>query len=193
MTTQQTSELLADMARGDRGAADRLFELVYEELRGIAEAYHRRQPANLTLQPTSLVHEAYIRLVDHADAGYKDRAHFRAVAAKAMRNLLIDRARRAQSVKHGGAVHQVTLHEEFVGGRDEDVDALALEEALRKLGALDERKCRVVELRFFGGLSNEETAEVLGIARSTVAEDWRFARAWLVCELGGDASGEDAT
>ncbi|MDY7109655.1 MAG: sigma-70 family RNA polymerase sigma factor [Planctomycetota bacterium] len=182
----ETAVILADLAGGDKGAVDRLLPLVYDELRALAEHHFRRQRPGQTLQPTALVHEAYLRLVRQPAGSFKDRAHFMAVAAKAMRQLLIDRARRARAAKRGGSAQRVTLDEEAVPGDDRDVDVLSLEEALQRLAAMDDRKSRIVELRFFGGLTIEEAAEVLGIARSTVTEDWRLARAWLICELRGE-------
>ncbi len=181
---RQTTILLADLANGDQHAADRLMPLVYEELRALADSYFRRQASGLTLQPTALVHEAYLRLIDQSQASYKSRSHFMAVAAMAMRQILIDRARKMRSVKHGGGMQRVTLDEAAVApDLPCEVDLLKLEQALTNLAKLDDRKSRVVELRFFGGLSIEAAAEVLGVARSTITEDWRFARAWLVCEL----------
>jgi len=180
-----TADLLANITRGDERAAERLLPLVYAELRQLAERFYRQQAAGHTLQPTALVHEAYLKLVRRPDATFEGETHFKAVAAKAMRQLLIDRARGKATVKHGGGAHRVTLDEAHVPTPDREVDVVALEEALTGLAQLDERMSRVVELRFFGDLTNAEVAEVLGVARSTVAEDWRAARAWLRSELGG--------
>ena len=148
-----------------------------------ADSLHVLSPMGHTLQPTALVHEAFLKLAHQPEQAYRGKTNFKAVAAKAMRHLLVDRARRRKSVKHGGAAQHITLDEAIVPEEQRGVDVIALEEALEKLAGLDERQARIIELRFFGGLSNEETAEILGIARSTVAEDWRMARAWLVCEL----------
>ena len=183
-----TAELLADVTRGDAGAAERLLPVVYDELRRLAERYFRNQAAGQTLQATSLVHEAYLKLVNQPDATYAGKTHFKAVAAKAMRHLLIDRARGKKALKHGGGGRRVRLDEAMVPAADRDVDVVALEEALAGLARLDERMSRIVELRFFGGLTNVEVAEVLGVARSTVAEQWRAARAWLLSELRNEAS-----
>jgi RNA polymerase sigma-70 factor (ECF subfamily) len=182
----RTATILAELAGGDKRAVDRLLPFVYDELRALAERHFRRQRPGQTLQPTALVHEAYLKLVHQPPGSFKDRAHFMAVAAKAMRQLLIDRARRNRTARHGGGAQRITLDEEAVPGADRDVDVLSMEEALQRLAAMDERKGRVVELRFFGGLTIEEVAEVLGVARSTVTDDWRIARAWLICELRGE-------
>jgi RNA polymerase sigma factor (TIGR02999 family) len=163
--------------------------LVYDELRALAEDLFRRQPAGQTLQPTALVHEAYLRLVETSRVPCQSRAHFIAVASKAMRQILIDRARSRRSAKRGGARERITLDEAVAPAAERDVDLLALDEALEKLSGLDERKSRVVELRFFGGLTLAETAETLGVGRTTVSEDWRLARAWVARELvKGDAA-----
>jgi RNA polymerase sigma-70 factor (ECF subfamily) len=179
----ETNAILADLVQGDTSAADRLWRLVYDELHAVAERYFRREPAGHTLQPTALVHEAYLRLVDQSQASYKGRAHFVALAAKVMRQLLVDRARRHKAVRHGGQYRRISLSEVMPAADDPGVDVVELDEVLRGLADLDARASRVVELRFFGGLSIDEAAEVLGVARSTVAEDWRLARAWLISEL----------
>jgi len=184
--TSEASRIIADLDRGDGDAADRLLPLVYEELRSLAAGYFRRQPASHTLQPTALVHEAFLKMAGPDGAGYRGRGHFMAVAATAMRQILIDRARRRGAAKHGGERRRLTLHENIGGDEEREIDLLALDDALHRLAALDERKSRIIELRFFGGASIEETAEALGIARSTVTEDWRMARAWLVSELRSD-------
>jgi RNA polymerase sigma factor (TIGR02999 family) len=186
-TPQETMDMLDALQRGEEGAADRLLPVVYDELHELASHLFRREPAGHTLQPTALVHEAYLRLVGR-DAAYESRAHFVAVAAKAMRHLLVDRARRQRSAKHGGGAARVALEESLVPDAAPEVDLLALDDAVRALAALDERKARVVELRFFGGLGIDETAAALGVARSTIAEDWRMARAWLARELADEAA-----
>jgi RNA polymerase sigma factor (TIGR02999 family) len=157
---------------------------VYDELRRVAASYFRSKPAAETLQPTALVHEAYLKLASRTSAEYESRAHFTAVAATAMRHILVDHARGRGRAKRGGGIKAITLNEALIAAAEtEDVDVLRLDDALTKLAELDPRRSRVVELRFFGGLNIEETATVLGVARSTVTEDWRLARAWLACEL----------
>ena len=182
----ETTMILLDLSRGDSDAVDRLMPVVYEELRALASSYLQHQPNGHTLQPTALVNEAYLKLIQQEQIDFSGRAHFMAVAAMAMRHILIDSARRKQTEKHGGHHQRITLDEALVADHQSTVDILHLHDVLEKLTAIDERKGRVVELRFFGGLSIEETAEALGVARSTVTEDWRFARAWIVCELRGD-------
>jgi RNA polymerase sigma factor (TIGR02999 family) len=185
----ETTQILADLATGDSTAADRLFPLVYDELRRIAGAYFRGQPAGHTLQPTALVHEAYLRLVRQADASFRDRAHFLAVAARAMKQILIDRARRAGAGIHGGGRRRVALDDAIPSAEPSDTpDILTLDSVLARLAALDRRKARVVEMRIFGGMSIEEVAEALDVSRTTVSNDWRMARAWLAQELEKDAA-----
>lgn len=182
----EATAILDAINRGEAGAANRLLPLVYDELRALASHWMRRERSDHTLQPTALVHEAYIRLVDQTKADWKGRAHFMAVAAQTIRHVLVDHARRVNAEKRGGDRHRTSLHDDLKSaeGRN-DVDLLALEEALEKLGQLHPRQAKVVELRFFGGLSIEETAHVLGVVRSTVADDWMIARAWLSRELAG--------
>jgi RNA polymerase sigma factor (TIGR02999 family) len=184
----EVTRILAAAADGDSSAADRLFPLVYDELRALAAHMFERQPANHTLQPTALVHDAFIRLVGQPAGAFKSRAHFMAVAAKAMRQILTDHARRRNAQKRGGDWSQITIDDSALArdGHNASIDVLALDETLQALAKLDERKARVVELRFFGGLTSEETAEALGVSRATVADDWTVARAWLRSELEPD-------
>lgn len=178
------TRILEEINRGDASAVNRLLPLVYDELRAIAAAAMRRERVDHTLEPTALVHEAYVRLVDHGKSDWRGRAHFFAVAAKTIRNVLIDHARRADADKRGGAWRRTMLSGELAGGDGpRPVDLLDLDAALARLGELHPRQANVVELRFFGGLSIEETAHVLDAARSTVADDWMLARAWLSREL----------
>lgn len=181
-SSSDTTAILADLAKGDASATDRLLPLVYSELRALAGAYMRDKPPGHTLQPTALVHEAYLRLVGGNDA-FASRAHFMAVAAKVMRGILVDHARKDAALKNGGGWKRITLSEAATISSADQVDTLALDDVLSRLSKMDERKARVAEMRFFGGLSLEQVAEVIGIARSTVAEDWRMARAWLAKEL----------
>jgi RNA polymerase sigma factor (TIGR02999 family) len=170
-----------------------LWGLVYDEMRSMAALCLNGGAPGHTLQPTALVHEAYLRLVDESKSTFENKAHFMAVAAKVMRGILVDHARAQGAQKRGGGMTRVALHEELVSvptSAGSDVDVLALDDVLGKLGALDERLARVVELRFFGGLTIEQVAHALGVARSTVTEDWRIARAWVVKELGSRSVGE---
>jgi RNA polymerase sigma factor (TIGR02999 family) len=177
-----TSAILADLVQGDASATDRLLPLVYAELRALAGACMRDKPLGHTLQPTALVHEAYLRLVGGDDA-FANRAHFMAVAAKVMRGILVDHARKDAALKNGGGWKRITLSEAATLSGGDEIDTLALDEVLSRLAQWDARKARVAEMRFYGGLSLEQVAEAIGMARSTVAEDWRMARAWLAKEL----------
>ncbi len=175
----QITELLAGWRGGQPGAFDQLFALVYDELRALASGYMRRERADHTLQTTALVNEAYVKLVSHKDALLENRLHFFAVAAKVMRQILIDHARARQVEKRGGGAVKLSLDEAMVMSDERAGDLLALDTALKSLAAIDARKGQVVELRFFGGLTIEETAEFLGISFNTVVRDWEMARAWL--------------
>jgi RNA polymerase sigma factor (TIGR02999 family) len=157
--------------------------LVYDELRRMARAYMQRQPSNHTFQTTELIHEAYIKLAKNKEQNWQNRAHFFGVAAKAMRHILVDYARAKQSEKRGGGLEKESLSDNTSVSVDRSEQLIALDDALRALEALDERKSRVVELRFFGGLTNEEMGEVLSVSPETVKRDWRFARTWLLREL----------
>ncbi len=179
----EANRALAALGEGDSGAAQRLLPMVYAELRALAGSYFRGQRADHTLQPTALVHEAFVRLIDQSGIQWKSRAHFMAVAATAMRHILTDHARRTNAVKRGGGQHRIELTDGVALAGGTDIDLAALAEALEKLAALDARKHRIVELRFFGGLSVDEAAEVLSVSKSTIESDWRAARAWLGVEL----------
>jgi RNA polymerase sigma-70 factor, ECF subfamily len=174
--------------RGDAAAADRLLELVYPELRKIAERQMRREREGHTLQPTALVHEAYLKLVDQSRVDWRNRAHFLGVASQAMRRLLVDHARGRARDKRGGGATLIELDSAAGDGRSavpaRSVDLLALDQALERLAALDPAQAELVELRFFGGLSVEEAAETLGISTATAGRDFRSARAFLARELG---------
>lgn len=179
----EATQLLGAIGRGDAHAGARLLPLVYEELRALAASYFRRQPDNHTLQPTALVHEAYLKLINQTSAQWNDRAHFFAVAAKAMRQILVNHAHARNAEKRGGGATRIVLADELAPVPQRDFDAIALDEALKRLAALDERKASVVELRFFSGLSVDEVAHVLNVSKTTVEADWRLARAWLSKEL----------
>lgn len=182
----RTTRLLALASSGDRRAADQYLPLVYDELRRLAQSFLGSR-ARSPLQATALVHEAYLKLVDQEKVDWQCRTHFLRVAAQQMRRVLVDHAREQGAQKRGGNLQRVTLGDRAQGDSIEPVELLALEEALQKLARVGERQHRVVELRFFAGLSNEETAQVLGLAERTVKEDWTFARAWLDRELSGGA------
>ena len=174
--------LLDDWRRGDRNAESKLFEAVYEELQSLASRYLRRERSDHTLEPTALVNEAYVRLVDERTRSWQNRAHFFALAARVMRNVLVDFARRSRSRKRGGDRAQVSLDEALVSeNRLEEM--LALDEVLDRLAAFDLRQCRIVELRCFAGLTNEETAAVLGIAPRAAKREWALAKSWLYGEI----------
>jgi RNA polymerase sigma-70 factor (ECF subfamily) len=173
------TELLHDWREGDKAALDRLTPLVYDELRRIAHRYVQREREGHTLQTTALVNEAYLRLAGQQKVDWQNRAHFFGVTAQMMRHILIDHARRRRYAKHGGDIQQVRIDEASVMTEQRAADLIALDEALDELAKLDPRKSRVVELRYFGGLSLEETAEVVDISLMTVRRDWRAAKAWL--------------
>jgi RNA polymerase sigma factor (TIGR02999 family) len=169
-------------------AYDSLLPLVYEEMRQMAARYLRQERSDHTLQPTALVHEAYLKLIDQKRADYEDRRHFLAVAARAMRQILVDHARSQRAAKRGGDLLKITLDEGVAVAAGPEVDLLALDEALAGLEELGERRCRVVELRFFGGLTNQEVAGVLGVSPKTTEADWYVARAWLRRAMSGGAT-----
>jgi RNA polymerase sigma factor (TIGR02999 family) len=183
-TQQQVTQVLERIAEGHDSAARQLLPLVYDELRRLARSHMRRQPSDHTLQATALVHEAYLRLVGQSDVQWESRAHFFAVAATAMRQILANHARAKRAAKRGGGQMLVTLSEAIHPGGGPDVGLLALHDALEKLAALDEHQSKVVELRFFGGMTGDEIAHVLGVSSATVKREWRAARAWLNAELG---------
>jgi RNA polymerase sigma factor (TIGR02999 family) len=178
-TNHDVTELLRAWSDGDIGARERLMPLVYEELRRCAAAQLRRERHHATLQPTALVHEAYLRLVDQDRAVWRNRAHFLAVASQMMRRLLVDRERARRTAKRAGGWARVTLDDVAAATPPPDVDVLDLDDALTRLAAFDARKSQIAELRFFGGLSLEETGEALGVSLATVERDWQAARAWL--------------
>ncbi len=179
------TRLLLKWRAGDEAAFRELMELVYGDLRRRADAYLRRERANHTLVPTGLVHETYLKLVGDADIPWSDRTHFFAVAARAMRQILVDHARRRSAAKRGGAAERVTLTNLPAPGGEMSADLVALDAALEKLAVLDPVQARLVELRYFGGLTIEETADVLGSSPATVKRAWASARAFLFAELSG--------
>ncbi len=183
------SELLRAWTDGDERALDILTPIVYEELRHVARNYVRQERPGHSLQATALVNEVYMRLVDYKRMQWQGRAHFFAVSAQLMRRILVEHARR-HNLKRGGGVRHVPLEQAVIGGSGQSEDMLALDGALNKLASFDARMAQVVELRFFGGMSVEETAEVLKISSITVIRDWSTARAWLYREMTGGADSE---
>ncbi len=182
-TRQQVTQGLIDWGNGDQAAADRLLPLIYDELRAIARGYLRRERADHTLQPTGLVHEAYLRLVDETAANWQNRAHFFGVAAQVMRRVLIDHARRHRTAKRGGTWEKLEFDDLVTPGPSRSVDLVALDDALLELAKMDPRQSQIVELRFFGGLTIEEAAEVLDVSPRTIKREWRRAKAWLRREI----------
>lgn len=185
-TPQELTQLLREWSRGSQTAQNQMIPLVYDELRRMARRQLRRQPPGNTLQTTGLVHEAYLRLIDSSQVEWQDRVHFFAVAARAMRCLLVDRARARHADKRGGGAQRIELDEGAAISPEQSVDMLMLDEALTRLAALDKRQSQIVELRYFGGLSLEETAEALDVSAITVRREWVKAKAWLYRELSGE-------
>jgi RNA polymerase sigma factor (TIGR02999 family) len=179
----QVTELLLAWGAGDEKALDQLLPLVHQELRQLARHYMAAERPGHTLQASALVNEAYLKLVDNRRVQWQNRAHFFGVSAQLMRRILVDSARRRHYLKRGGGARQVTLDEELVISGKESRDVIAIDDALKVLEAVDARKARVVEMRFFGGLSAAETAQALNVSEETVLRDWRLAKAWLYREL----------
>lgn len=178
------TQLLAQWRGGNRAALDELLPLVYDELRRIARNYLRRENAGHTLQTTALVHEAFIRLTEQREVSWQNRAHFFAIAAKMMRRVLVNYAEAKHAGKRGGAyARKIELDDALAVCEQRNLDLLALDEALEKLGEIDEQMCRIVEMKFFGGLTGEEVAEVLNVSLSTVKREWSTAKTWLRREL----------
>lgn len=183
-TPAEITQLLIAWNRGDQRARDELMPLIYEELRRIARGYLRRERNNHTLQPTALVHEAFLRLVDQRHIDWQGRAHFFGIAARLMRQILVNHAEARRAAKRGGSAERVSLSDLDREAVETDVDLVALHRALDELERLDPPQSRIVELRYFGGLTVEEIAEVMGISPATVKREWKMARAWLRRELG---------
>lgn len=192
--TAGVTQLLFRYGRGEPQALEKLLPLVYQELRQLAKSYMRRENSAHTLQPTALVHEAFFKLIDQKETDWQNRAHFFGVAAQLMRRILIDHARSRQAAKRGGAGPKLSFDEaiHWEAAEEGAPDLLALDLALQRLANLDERQSKVVELRYFGGLSIEEVAEVLKTSPATVKRDWTLAKAWLQRELSADADASDA-
>ena len=178
-----TTQLLADVVSGKKDAAERLMPLVFDELHSLAERLLRRESPGHTLQPTALVNEAYVRMVGHSKIDWKGKTHFFAIGARNMRRILVDHARGKKRQKRGGEMHRIPLTDDLCVSNRNDQDVLAIEEALQKLAKLDPRQAQIVELRFYGALTVEEVAEVLGVSKRTVESDWTMVRAWLRREL----------
>jgi len=183
---QNVTQLLVDWGNGDKEALDRLVPIVYDELRRQAARYLRHERAGHTLQTTALIHEAYLRLIDQKNVQWQNRAHFFGIAAQLMRRILVDHARTRKRAKRGGSGIRVPLEDAVAIARAPDLDVVALDEALNRLAEIDEQQGKIVELRFFSGLTVEETAEVLGISPATVKRDWSMAKAWLHREITND-------
>jgi RNA polymerase sigma factor (TIGR02999 family) len=183
-SSEGITQLLVDWGNGDQAALEKLMPLVYSELRRLASNYLRRERGEHTLQPTALVNEAYLKLIDQRNAKWQNRAHFFGISAQLMRRILVDHARQHQAVKRGGSGQQrVSIATVEKLAKEPEVDLLALNEALDELARMDPQQGRIVELKFFGGLQIEEIAEVLGIGHATVERDWKIARAWLRRQL----------
>ena len=178
------SAILRRVTEGDQDAAAELFQAVYDELHAVAERCFRHERPDHTLQPTALIHEAYLKLINQPQAQWNDRAHFFAAAAMAMRRILVNHAMAHRAAKRGGGRRRTPLSRVIVAANRQSLDLIALEEALQKLATLDARQSRIVELRFFGGLTNAEAAEVLGISLRTVEGEWAMAKTWLLRQIG---------
>jgi RNA polymerase sigma-70 factor (ECF subfamily) len=185
-TPQEVTQLLVAWRNGDEAARDELMPLVYQELHRLAHQYMSRERPGHTLQTSALVNEAFLRLADQRDVQWQNRAHFVGLAGQMMRRILVDYARNRAYAKRGGGALQVSLDEELIVSDERTAEVVALDDALQNLARFDERKSRLVELRFFGGLSIEETAEVLGVSPGTVMRDWTLAKAWLRREMSGN-------
>jgi len=182
-SSQDITTLLKEWGGGDQSALGKLMPLVYEQLRRMASRHLLRGRPDEVMQTTMLVHEAYLRLVDQKNVNYQNRAHFFAVASKAMRQILVNYVLAQQAEKRGGGIYKVSLSNAAILPEEQGLDILALDEALKKLANMDQRKSEIIELRFFSGLSLEETAETLGISLATIKREWKLARAWLLREL----------
>ena len=184
----EVTQLLAAWNSGDQVARDELMTVVYQELHRLAHHYMQRESPGHTLQTSALVNEAFLRLVDQRDVQWRNRAHFFGIAAQMMRRILVDHARSRQYAKRGGGAHEMSLDEALIVSDERSAEVMALDETLERLAAFDPRKSQIVEFRFFGGLSIEETAEVLAVSPGTVMRDWTLAKAWLRREMSSHDS-----
>ncbi|MBV8049818.1 MAG: sigma-70 family RNA polymerase sigma factor [Acidobacteriaceae bacterium] len=180
---EEVTLLLSALTRGEEGAASKLIPIVYGELRRLAASYMRRERVDHTLQPTALVHEAYLKLIEQRSTNWQNRSHFFGVAAQLMRRILIDHARGQKRQKRGGEQQKISLDEAFIFSEQQADEQLAVDDSLDRLAKVDPRQARVVELRFFGGLNVDEAAQVLGVSPKTVKRDWSVAKAWLYADL----------
>ena len=185
----EVTQLLVAWNNGDQSARDELMTVVYQELHRLARHYMKQEQPGHTLQTSALVNEAYLKLVDQRDVQWQNRAHFFGIAAQLMRRILVDHARKRQSTKRGGDARAVSLEEGLSISNERIEELVALDETLKKLAILDERKSQIVELRFFGGLTVDETAGILGVSPGTVMRDWALAKAWLRREISNNSSG----
>ncbi|MDQ3711552.1 MAG: sigma-70 family RNA polymerase sigma factor [Acidobacteriota bacterium] len=183
-SSQQITQLLKEWSDGNRASLDELMPLVYEELRRQASRFLRKERSAHTLQPTALINEAYLKLIDQRDVRWQNRAHFYAIAAQAMRRILVDYAKTRNREKRGGSAENLPLNAAFqISSPEKGVDLIALDEALSRLAKFDARQARIVELRYFSGMSIDETADILGVSNATVRCDWNMAKAWLLQEI----------
>src|SRR5437588_1012449 len=185
-SSHEVTQLLTDWGNGNQAAADKLMPLVYEELRRLAHQYMNKERPGHTLQTSGLVNEAYLRIIDQSQVHWQNRAHFFGIAAQMMRRILVDYARNRQYAKRGGGARQVSLDEAMIVSEERSAEVIALDDALKGLTQFDPRKSQIVELRFFGGLSIEETAEILKVSPGTVMRDWTLAKAWLRKQMVAD-------
>jgi RNA polymerase sigma factor (TIGR02999 family) len=183
--TGEVTQMLVELRRGNKEAEGKLIPLVYNELRRIAATHLRREPPQHSLQPTALVHEAYLRLIKIQEVDWQSRSHFFAVSSTLMRRILVDHARAGKAHKRGDGWDTLSINEALLPAPQRAPEVLALDEALTKLALLDERQAKIVEMRFFAGMSEEEAGDVLGVSARTVKRDWRVAKAWLFKELRG--------
>ena len=181
--SHEVTQLLIQWSNGDKAALDKLMPLIYEELRQLARHYMNRERAGHTLQTTALVNEAYLRLINRKQVHWQNRAHFFAIAAHLMRSILVDHARSHAYAKRGGGARKIALDEALAVSQQRAADVVALDDALKRLAEIDRQQSRIVELKFFGGLTIEETAEVLGLSSATIKREWSTAKAWLYHEL----------
>jgi RNA polymerase sigma factor (TIGR02999 family) len=183
MSTQGVTHLLIDLSNGKSEVVDELLPIIYDELKRIAASYLRRERSDHTLQPTALVNEAYMKMIDITQVSWQNKAHFIGVAANQMRRILVDHARHHNAQKRGGEFQIMTLNDEIDHAEEKSADLIALDDALNELARMDPTKAKIVELRYFGGLSTNETAEVLGVSAITVKRHWKLAKAWLYGQL----------